>query len=234
MIVLNITIIYDNKNNAFNCVQLLLHNLKINVDLEVTEFYLSGKHGTLKKLSYIENFNSHSPDMDTFKKIITSLKKSDLFIIASQISNCDISIGMKNFFYNLSQYFIDAKIKSLIHNKIGIVVSTTAGAGLFYNTNLLKKNLNLLGMNYIFKFHETLYETNWNDINLKTKMKINKNAFNITYKILNLYNNLHSVGSQFFNKKICMPNIHLIPSAKNNIIDVSCLEKQDHYLHKHM
>ena len=66
------------------------------------------------------------------------------------------------------------KTNSFMNNKIGLVMSTASGAGLFYTTKSLKRNLNFWGINNTFKFSKTLYEMDWEDVTLKTKIQIDR------------------------------------------------------------
>ena len=119
--------------------------------------------------------------------ITNSLDKSDLIILACPVLNCDITAEMKLLLNDLYYKSIENNTSSFMNNKIGLVMSTAAGAGLFHTTKILKRNLNFLGINNIFKFSKTFYEINWEYVTLKTKLKINKKIFKLSNKILDLY-----------------------------------------------
>jgi hypothetical protein len=79
--------------------------------------------------------------------------------------------------------------KSFMKHKIGLAISTTSGAGLSRATNNLKKNLFLWGIHGVLRFSQTIYEKNWEDINLKTRIKINKKIIKLSNKVLEIYSN---------------------------------------------
>ena len=214
---MNVSIIYGtiNKTSTYNCVQLLLGELKLNIDMQVTEFFLQKNlpYFSTGYFSCIENNVQACPHLNDFNYIANSLYKSDLIILACPVSECDISPEMKAVLDDLSYCYTQNKVHSLMHNKIGLVMSTTAGAGLFNTIRTLKRNLNFWGVNNTFKFSRTLYEMNWEDIDLKTRMKITKQIFKLSYKILSLYSNSHSTESPIFNAPV---PLEIKPKIKNN------------------
>jgi len=201
---MNITIIYGTvrKASTYNCVQLLLNNIKLNIDIKVTEFFLPRDlpYFCRECHSCLINLENTCPHFNDSNYIITSLDESDLIILACPVFKCDISSNMKLLLDNLSYKSIKNKSNSFMSKKIGLVMSTAAGAGLFYTTETLKKNLAFWGINNIFKFSSTIYEMNWKDVNLTTKKKIQKKLFNLSCKILNLYTNSSPIKAPIINK----------------------------------
>lgn len=226
MIFVNVSIIYGtvSKTSTYNCVQLLLGELRLNIDIKVTEFFLqkNSPYFSTGYFSCIENNAQACPHLNDFNYIANSLYKSDLIILACPVSECDINPEMKAVLDDLSYCYTQNKVHSLMHNKIGLVMSTTAGAGLFNTIRTLKRNLNFWGVNNTFKFSRTLYEMNWEDIDLKTRMKITKQIFKLSYKILSLYSNSHSTERPIFNAPV---PLEIKPKIKNNnhnnIIDLN-------------
>ena len=116
-----------------------------------------------------------------------------------------------------------------MNNKIGIVMSTATGAGLFNATRTLKRNLKFWGINKTFKFSETLYEMNLEDVSLKTNKQINRKILKLSNKILDLYSNLHPAKTPIFNK-VTSPKME--PIFKNNhcnVIDFSYWKKHSYF-----
>lgn len=203
MILVNISVIYGTTKKActYNCVQLLLNSLKLTAPITVKEFFLE------KELSdqynkifscFIDNKYIHinSTPMDY---LTNSLNSSDLIILASPIIQCDTTTELNSLLNQLFYKSIEYNTKSYMNTRIGLVMSTTAGAGLSYTSNNLKKNLILWGIRTIFKFSMTIYETNWEYVDIKTKLKINKRIFKLSNKILGKYS---SMNAAFSNKII--------------------------------
>lgn len=225
MIFVNVSIIYGtmNKTSTYNCVQLLLGELRLNINIKVTEFFLQQNvpYFTSGYFSCVENSVQACPHLNDFDYIANSLYESDLIILACPVSECDINPEMKAVLDDLSYRYTQNKIHSLMHNKIGLVMSTTAGAGLFNTVRTLKRNLNFWGVNNTFKFSKTLYEMNWEDIDLKTRMKITKKIFKLSYKILSLYSDSHFIESPAFNKSAPLGLSPKIKDNSCNVIDLN-------------
>lgn len=194
MIIMNITIIYGSmskSNSYYNFIQLLLDNLKSNIDLNITEIYSSNNISYFygrRHSSTNSRKVSHLYDINNIKLITKSLYKADLIIIACTAFTCDLSSEMKCLLNNLSYYYLSNKDNTLRNNKIGLIISTASGGGLFRITKLIKKNMSFWGIHNIFNFSQNIYEGDWAYINLKTKKQIAQKLLNLSYKILWLHN----------------------------------------------
>jgi multimeric flavodoxin WrbA len=201
---MNVTIIYGTtkKANTYNCVQLFLNNLSLNMNLKITEFFLPKDLPSFNRrcFSCLINGEERRPHSNYFDSIVKSLDDSDLIILASPVFICDISTEMKSFLERLSYQYIKNKITYSMNNKIGLVMSTATGAGLFHTTKTLKRNLNSWGINKTFKFSETLYEMDLGGVSLKTKKRINRKIIKLSDNILDLYSNPCTAKLPIFSK----------------------------------
>ncbi|OPJ66048.1 NAD(P)H-dependent oxidoreductase [Clostridium chromiireducens] len=233
---MNVTVIYGSmgKTSTYNCVQLLLNNLKLNINIKVNEFFLSQNYYDHDYYLYPENYLNVYSNTTIVNSIAKSLNASDLIIFASPSFTCDISDEMKLLLRSLSSHHLINAHDSSMHNKIGLAISTTPGAGLSYTTKILKKNLNYLGINKTFTFSKTLYEVNWKNISLRTKKQLHKKFLKLSYKILTLYNKSHNPKASFFNK-LTSPKVNML--SKNNdykVIDLNYRKKETYYHSKHI
>lgn len=226
---MNVTIIYGSMSKAnayYNCIQLLLDNFKSNIDLNITEIYSSNNisYYYSKRRSNTNNkIASHLYDNNNIKFITKSLHKADLIIIACTTFTCDLSNEMKCLLDNLSCYYLSNKENILKNNnKIGLVISTASGGGLFRVTRLIKKNMSLWGIHNIFNFSHIVYEGDWEYINLKTKRQIAQKVLNLSYKILWQYNKNKLMKPQVFTSKIrhtlVSPSYNLAHHKKSSYI----------------
>lgn len=202
---MNVTIIYENINKVnayYNCVQFLLHNLKSNANLNITENFLSSSRNlSHSNLNNTINTNSHDYRKNA-RHIAKSFHKADLIIIACTTFQCDLSSEMKYLLNYLSYYYTNNKENILENNKIGLIISTASGAGLFHITRLIKKNLTFLGIPNIFNFSQNIFEGQWEYVDLKTKKQIAQKLINLSYKIIRLHNKAQLMNSQVFTKNI--------------------------------
>jgi multimeric flavodoxin WrbA len=216
MIFVNISVIYGTtkKGCTYNCVQLLLNSIKLTTPTTVKEFFLE-KEISNQSDSFFSCFingdfiylNSNPLDY-----ITNSLDNSDLIILASPVIQCDITRELTSLLNHLFYKSIECNTKSFMNNKIGLVMSTAAGGGLPHTIHNLKKNLFFWGIRNIFRFSRTIYEMNWEDIDLKTKIKINQKIFMLSNKILNKYTKSRS--------KNMTVSVKIIPPIfEENLID---------------
>lgn len=221
MIFVNVTIVYGTiiKSNTYNCVQLLLNNLKFNINIEVKEFFLSKDFPYIyhEGFSNLANGNCQRHHFNYIDTVAKSLDKADLIILACPVSTCDITREMKSFSNYLSYGYMQNNKNSLRSTKIGLVMSTACGAGLFHTTRALKKSLNLWGVNNIFSFSETLYEMNWKDVSLKTNKKINKKISKLSNNISDLYNRSRTSETPIMSE---ITSSKIEPLFKNNHCNV--------------
>lgn len=219
---MNVTIIYGTASKAYtyNSVQLLLNNLKLNMNIKVTEFFSPKDLPSFKRDCFLclvngEDIHTHHNHVDT---IVKSLHDSDLIILASPVFTCDISTEMKSFLEHISCQYMQNNSTSSLNNKIGLVMSSATGAGLFYTTRTLKRNLNFFGVNNIFTFSETIYETNPKYVTLKSKIQMNKKIFKLCNNIINLYIKSQSIKFSILNKIIFSQKTTLSKKYDSNII----------------
>lgn len=205
---MNVTIIYGSMSKAntyYNCIQLLLDNLKSNIDLNITEIYSSNNishYYSRRRSNTASKISSHLYDNTNIKFITKSLHKADLVIIACTTFTCDLSNEMKCLLGNLSCYYLSNKENILKNNTIGLIISTASGGGLFHITKLIKKNMSFWGIHNIFNFSHNIYEGDWEYISLKIKRQIAQRILNLSYKILWLHNKNKLMKSQVFASKI--------------------------------
>lgn len=229
MILVNISIIYGTSRKActYNCVQMLLNNLRLTIPINVNEFFLENDLPNYSYDFFSCSINNEviSPNLTPIDYLTTSLDNSDLIILACPVIGCDITNELKSLLDQLLYKSIKCDTKSFMNNKIGLVISTTSGAGLSYITNKLKKNLIFWGIHNVFRFTETLYEMNWDDVNFKTKLKINKKIFRLSNKILKIYIKSSHVKHTLSNKTPTYKHETLLNNKHNNIINVNFHKK---------
>ena len=229
---MNISVIYGtNKNTCtYNCVQILLNSMKLTVPITVKEFFLdkelSDKSNKIFSC-FIDN-NSIQISSTPIDYLTSSLDSSDLVILASPVIQCDITTEFDSLLKHLLNKSIECNRNSHMNTKIGLVMCTTAGAGLSYTTKNLKKNLIFWGIHNIFRFSRTIYETNWEDVDIKTKLKINKRIFKLSNKILT---KCCYMNTTFSNKLIPYLSKPYFKNQHGNVISIN-FKQNSTYTHQ--
>ena len=229
MIFVNVTIIYGTKtkSSTYNCVELLLNNLRLNMNIEVTEFLLPKYlpnffYGHLS--CFVNNKNTYSP-LSNIDNIVNSINESDLIILTCPVLSCDISSEMKSFLDYLSYKSLENKSESIMRNKIGLIMSTSLGAGLPHAIHKLKRIMISCGASNTFTFSKTFYEMNWQDVTLKSKMHITKKLFKLSNKIISIYIRSHPIKNHVFNKISFMHKQTILNQYPCNVIDIDFNER---------
>lgn len=190
---MNISVIYGTTKNecTYNCVQLFLSNLKLTIPINIKEFFLTKTAPNYSRDFFICHVNGNIiyPNSNPIDYLINSLDNSDLIILASPVIQCDITTELSSLLNYLFFNFMERNAKSFMKHKIGLAISTTSGAGLCRTTSNLKKNLFLWGIHDVLRLSQTIYEKNWEDVNLKTRIKINKKIIKLSNKVLEIYLN---------------------------------------------
>ena len=73
-------------------------------------------------------------------------------------------------------------------------------------------------MRNIFRFGETIYETNWEYVDLKTKLKINKRIFKLSNKILTKHSSMNTTFSNKIIPYLPKPNFK---NQHSNVISIN-------------
>ena len=237
---MNVTVIYGitRKEITYSCVQLLLNNLKDNININITEYFLpkdllSFNPKGFSNFIYSKKMHSYT-NTDYFDSIIKSLDGSDLIILASSVFTCDISTEMKSFLDYISHHYSQKITNYSMNDKIGLAMCTAAGAGLFHATRNLKKTLNSWGINNTFKFYESFYEMSIEYLTSKTRRQIDKKILKLSSKVLNLYSNLHPIEPPTLSKITCSKQNVLFKKYKDNIIDFNSIKNQAYIHDRHI
>ena len=225
---MNISVIYGTtrKTCTYNCVQMLLNNLKLTIPINVKEFFLEKEVPNYFDEFFLCYINGEIiyPNSNPIDYLTNSLDNSDLIILASPVIQCDTTTELNSLLNLLFFKSIEYNTQSFMNTKIGLVMSTTSGAGLSHTTNNLKKNLFFWGIHNVFRFSKTLYEIDWEDVSLRTKIKINKRIFKLSNKILDIYLN-SSTKNTVSNKTIDYKFEPTLKNKYNNILNVNFRKK---------
>lgn len=131
---MKVAVVYGtmHKGSTYNIVNKIIEEMKIQTEVNVTSFSLP------KDMPYFCNscFNcllkgeDKCPHFTTMQPIVKVLDEVDLIILASPVYVLDVSGQMKAFLDHLAYRWMPHRPEKKMFNKIGLVVSTAAGAGI--------------------------------------------------------------------------------------------------------
>lgn len=183
---MKIAVIYGSmhKGSTYNCVKIILNKLQ-DKDTEIEEYFLpkdmpyfccSCFSCFLKGEETCPHFNEMSP-------IVKSMDDADLIILSSPVYVCDVSGQMKAFLDHLAYRWMPHRPSEAMFHKVGLVVSTAAGAGTRATNKTMKKTFTYCGISKIYSFGANVAAMSFEDINIKKKNKIEKKLDKLANKI---------------------------------------------------
>ncbi len=147
---------------------------------------------------------------DEIQKIVEAMEKSQVIIIDSPTYCYTMTGQLKTFFDHLGYMWLPHRPNPYMFNKIGVVVSTTAGAGAKKTTKDIKQQMNWWGISKVFKYSKIVSVNNYNDISEKIKQDIERETTVLSNKI----KRLNGIGKKSFKTKIMLNIMKMM--QKNN------------------
>lgn len=200
---MKVTVIYGamHKGSTYNCVQELLKNF---TDVEVTEFFLPKDmphfcNGCFSCFLKGENTCPHYNQVNNIKQ---SMLKANLIILASPVYVCDVSGQMKALLDHFGYIWMPHRPEYLMFNKIGLVLSTAAGAGTSHTNKTMKKSLNYWGLKRVFSYKKNVGAMSWEEVNSKNKNQIIKEFRILADKISKAVAKSNTLKPRLFTKII--------------------------------
>jgi multimeric flavodoxin WrbA len=104
--------------------------------------------------------------------IIKSIEQSDVVILSSPCYVMNMSGELKALLDHLAYMWMAHRPHPSMFSKVGIVVTTTAGAGAGKTAKLIKQNMTFWGIPKVFTIAARVSAMGWEDVSDKTKAKI--------------------------------------------------------------
>lgn len=156
--------------------QLLEHYRTLDAEIEVKEFFLP-KDGPDYCVGCYQCFNkgeSYCPHYDKVEPIVAAMEQADLVVIGSPTYAFEMTGQLKTLFDHLSYMWLSHRPNGQMFCKQGVVVSTTAGAGVKNVVKSLKRQLFWLGISQVHGLGFRVGARNWQEVNEKTRRHIAK------------------------------------------------------------
>ena len=166
---------------------------EIDMEKEVTEFFLPKdlNHFCLGCYKCIEG-DENCPFYEEKKIIMDAVEAADLLIFTTPTYCLRASAPMKSFIDLTFTYWISHRPRKCMYSKKAIVVSTAAGRGVKAAIKDITTALFYWGVPYVKTYGVAVQAMNWEMIDMKKKVKIQKDATRLAKKFSN--NKRPSVG----------------------------------------
>jgi len=189
---LRLTVIHGqfHKGSIYNITKQIIDNIS-NENKEVYEYFMP-EDGPSHCIGCYKCFNESEnpcPQAEKVQKIVKSMKASDIIIVDSPTYCYGMTGQLKTLFDHFGYMWLSHRPKKAMFNKLGIVVSTAAGAGANKVTRALKQQMFWLGISNVFRYSKNVNASNWEVVPEKIKKLIEKDTNNIAIKARNKIGN---------------------------------------------
>jgi multimeric flavodoxin WrbA len=191
---MKITVVHGTmrRQSTYHCVKLIIDAIAARVgasEIEVAEFFLPRdmQHYCCGCFTCFLKGEQGCPHADSVQPIVSELDQADLIILDSPAYVCDVSGQMKTFLDHMGYRWMPHRPEGSMFGKIGLVVSTAAGAGTRHTNKTMKSSLKYWGVRRIFALGPAVGAMNWDGVKPEKKKQIEKKAGSLAGKIVYAY-----------------------------------------------
>jgi len=170
------------KGSTYHVAQAIIEEMKV-MPQDVSEFYFNEQRHCRGCFVCMLKGEQYCPNYDQIAPVVKSMDEADVIIVESPCYCIGISGQLKSFLDHLAYMWMTHRPKASMFSKVGIVVSTTAGAGSKMVTKDLARNLFYLGVAKIYQYPLILGAGSWQEVSQENKSKIIKHAKNLADKV---------------------------------------------------
>ncbi len=201
---MKVTAVYGNlrKGCTWHATDMFLKQLQTHGPVEVTEFFLPKDmpHFCTGCFSCFFKGEDTCPHADSLQPIAKALLEADLIILSSPVYGLDVTGQMKALLDHLCYQWISHRPNPRMFHKMGLVVTTTAGAGLNHTAKTMHNSLKFWGVRRIFKFQKAVAATKWAEIPDKKRAHMEKKAAKLANRVAATMQNMDHLPMPLFQK----------------------------------
>lgn len=201
---MKITVVYGNTRHGstWNSVQLFLKEIEKHEKTEVMEYSLPKDmpHFCMGCFNCFYKGERTCPHSENVQPIASAIKEADIVVLASPVYGLDVTGGMKALIDHLCYMWLSHRPDPGMFQKVGVVFTTTAGAGLSHTAKTMRSSLRFWGVKRIYTFKKAISAMKWEDVSADKKEKVQKNAVRIANKSIRAMRNIHKLSTPFFVK----------------------------------
>lgn len=183
---MRITIVHgqSHKGSTYNITKQIVDNIS-DTTKEIYEYFMPNDMpnycvGCYKCFDEGEN---SCPEAETVQKIVNSMEMSDVIIINSPTYCYEMTGQLKTLFDHFGYMWLSHRPKELMFKKIGIVISTAAGAGASTVTKSLSRQMFWLGIPKVYRYSKNVNAASWEQVPTKIKKSIERDTNRLATKI---------------------------------------------------
>ena len=189
---MEITVIHgvSHKGSTYNITKQIIENLSNN-ETVINEFFMPTDmphycHGCLNCVLKGEETCAHYTEV---AKIVSAFDRADIIILDSPTYVMEMTGQLKAFCDHLAYLYMPHRPMVSMFKKVGIVVSTAAGAGTGRVTKSLESQLHFLGVPKVIRYGLNVYACKYSEVSEELKVKIAKDSEVIAKKAIKALKN---------------------------------------------
>lgn len=159
------------EGSSYHITHLLLQTLEVS---QLSEFFLPGDASHFCKGCYTCFLKGEHlcPHAMSIQPIAKHLEEADLIILASPCYVYGMTGQLKAFLDHLAYRWMSHRPHPAMFFKVGVVISSAAGAGARAVTKDLKRHLSFWGLSKIYAYPQLVQAMNWEEVSDKQKKSI--------------------------------------------------------------
>ncbi len=199
---MKVTIIHGNARHGStrHCTELLTEALGHYDTVETAEFTLPKDmpHFCNGCFSCFYNGEHTCPHAAAMLPITEAILDADVVILTSPVYALDVTGGMKALLDHLCYMWMSHRPNPKMFNKVGVTISTTAGAGLGHTSKTMRSSLKFWGVKRLYSFKGRVSAMKWSDVSPKIQAKVKRDTAKLARKIARDVRNIGKVPAPLF------------------------------------
>ena len=207
----------NRKGNTDRTIDIIKQTLNALSDITYTDFYLPKDlphfcNGCFACLRTGEYAGQNCPHKEYTHIILNSLLESDGILIASPSYALAETAQVKSLLDHFACTYLNHRPNEEMFDKVGLVVSTAAGAGTGKAIGTISRNMLFWGIKRTVKFKANLWAMNWDEMEEKRRITIENNLRKKSIKFYHLVKNRYRIRASISSKVLHMVFAKLVKS----------------------
>ncbi len=161
------------KGSTYHITHMLLDKLNSTPE-EISEFYVNGIDDCVGCFQCIMKGEDTCPHRGQIKTMISAIEAADIIILDSPTYVLNMSGQLKTFLDHMGYRYISHRPHPSMKQKIGVAISTTAGAGAKKTTKLIASQMFWWSIGKIYQLPVTVSAMSWNQMSEERKAKADR------------------------------------------------------------
>lgn len=170
------------KGSTYHIAQIIMEEMQ-NEPCDISEFFFDQQKYCKGCFNCILRGEQYCPNHEQISPVTKAMDEADVIIMASPCYCIGATGQLKSFLDHLAYMWMPHRPRKSMFSKIGLVISTAAGAGSKNVTKELARHLFYLGVGKVYQYPFNVGASSWEQVSDKNKCKIRADAKVLESKI---------------------------------------------------